>query len=635
MEKKRIKYLPFAILLNIIIAFTSCSIEEDYNNDTPIGDSEKKDVILSKDYIKGADTFLYSNGVAMSVATDSVGNEMCYRIFIDSLDFNNNEWVEEKALIVYCDSNYRPIYAGNLNGNLMQFFYSDKNTFSVTIFREGNEIAELPDIQMPDDFTVKVRAARDASVSDINTALSVLGLLQDAMTTNDMALALDIGSILVPEALPELVSENWSGLVNEGASLFLSYLGTHFSKAVSGYIGLMLTGIETVNAAKDWVVREYIGDITPKITFIELEGQSSVNIRVEFEGSGFASNMKEAPFYRIIYWKEQNGVLIEEYKTDSKVAKYGFNIDNIPLNSTGVYAFQVIVYPGLFENLDFLMRYYSYHSNIARIKIPPLYLTYLEQDHNYKATYKDGAVVASIKAAIDYQSEQDEVVLSYYNDYGIYIKNGDRELDLYSAKENGGNEYNITLHVPKESFTLNYNDYIAISDDIRIGVYTIDGYGIREYYDERTLQVIYDERPSITLQNVQLISTGPYSDNDKWDTKSNYVFSYELAGSLFIDGLYYSSFGTFWDTQFNREIRNYSDGLNRYGSGILYNWGDTYLSTYYGIYAIVNGKEIAPNNYMKFLGNANCIMVNSINVANSYSRSISTDGIMPSMNIDE
>ena len=116
------------------------------------------------------------------------------------------------------------------------------------------------------------------------------------------------------------------------------------------------------------------------------------------------------------------------------------------------------------------------------------------------------------------------------------------------------------------------------------------------------------------INNIWYTSTEPYTEeNDAgWDTHSNYTFSYELLGSFFFDALYYSSFGTSWKHQFEYEIYDFVDGSLEYSSGVIYKWGVEYPSTYYGIYGIANGKEIYPNNYIKFIGNASSIIVNSI-----------------------
>ena len=141
------------------------------------------------------------------------------------------------------------------------------------------------------------------------------------------------------------------------------------------------------------------------------------------------------------------------------------------------------------------------------------------------------------------------------------------------------------------------------------------------------------EKPSITIKNVWFTHTEPYTKaNDYgYDTKSSYTYSIEIEGAQSIAKLYHCSFGTSWRTQFDHEIPfSQKDGTTEYSSSIIYQSGINYPSTYLGAYGIsTDGETILPNNYIQFLGNANCIIVNSIGSSSRAYEKIRANTLMP------
>ena len=110
----------FMLFLFVILSFITGCAEK---NNEIIQDPDKNPEIDSpedinpQDCIKGAildsiidgtTTVVFSNGVAINLADDSIFG---HRIVIDSLDFEKEQWTEDKSVVIYCDSAFVPALA--------------------------------------------------------------------------------------------------------------------------------------------------------------------------------------------------------------------------------------------------------------------------------------------------------------------------------------------------------------------------------------------------------------------------------------------------------------------------------------------------------------------------------------------
>lgn len=506
---------------NIIKPVGGDETEEEYDEAFILSELENMEVgvICTPTYVDGADTYLFTNGLAMSVIRDSLSG---YCVLIDSLDLKESVWSESKRVSLYMDSLYRPIVAVGADSKL-SFDYNSDDSFSVTSYAADGTSKNI-DIAYGQRATTRA-SAEPSGLGGLCNGLDILGIVQDAFGNNGFGHVNALANLLT-KALPEGLPQDFASLAVSGVLLHpavAEFLVSRFGYVAGGPLGwaaLLATSFKTVEDFFAWLVEQKIGDCTPRITSVTLEGENSVSVRVEFVGAGFSSAHEDTPMYYIQYWKEVDGKRVGQNKTTShKEAKYGFFTEYISGLSGGKYAFQVILYPSSFYTLRNVL---NFSSNVMHAEIASLYLSEVAQKD---ASYYNGLLTISMKALTAYQSEGDRVVLSYYDEYGVYVQRGSRVKELYSSKANMGNEYYINLDFSKSDMDIETVEFKATpKESIKFGVYTKDGYGIVKYYDEQVPEISYTDAPkahtgeAVSVENTEATVECEFEDCLFWTT---------------------------------------------------------------------------------------------------------------------
>lgn len=234
----------------------------------------------------------------------------------------------------------------------------------------------------------------------------------------------------------------------------------------------------------------------------------------------------------------------------------------------------------------------------------PLQFKEIKQDYT---TYADDKVTVSMKTVIEVPSDED-MDLSSYKSYGVYVKNNitGRE-DYYSVQDNGSMEFWITLDIPRSEFETDYSLFTATCNKFLFATYTIDKDGKINRYDEQEPQIIYDQKPSLTFTNVQVGSPTAYP---QYDDNGEFLYNYYSAALQFdfnVEGAFWMNYvqsfvygGDWEDNEGPIEIVN--DGTYSNPSDMGYPDGsDMYFTYSYHIY-LNNGSSISSNNSVVFGG---------------------------------
>ena len=138
-------------------------------------------------------------------------------------------------------------------------------------------------------------------------------------------------------------------------------------------------------------------------------------------------------------------------------------------------------------------------------EISPLYLSEVTQD---EVSYYNDLLTFTMKAVTEYQSEEDRVVLSYFSDYGVYVQNGNQAKEFYSYKDNGSHDYYINFDFKKSDMNMDSGVEFKATPkvSIKFGVYTKDGYGIMNYYDEQIPDMAYTDSPEACTGELSSVS---------------------------------------------------------------------------------------------------------------------------------
>lgn len=459
-----------------------------FSSDEPIN------VVLSRDYIDDVKSYIFSNGIVLTEKEDSLQGKI---IMLDSLDVVQNQWSDEKSFMIYCDSTYKPFFAKN-SQNIFYFGYDEnRNLIEINATDlDGNIISPMK-ANARKNAILRVSTEGWTTGDDIGAALDLYGTVNTMYNPNRGNIAGTVTSWLA-KLLPQGIPQDLVGLT---PSLIEALNG-----GKAGLLGAILGYIKLIQHIGENRARSLIGDCTPYIKSACKEGNNSAVINVQI--AGVSSNTQCTPYYQIRYWQEVDGERTNvTYTTTPVKATNGTHPITIGNLHGGRYGFQVLIFPDLFLGYDNLIGLYNFRSNIAYVDIAPLHFKVLEQDYT---TYADDCVTVSMKAVIDFPSEQDETILSYYDSYGVYVhynNNVNQREDYYSVKENGSNEFYITLDIPRDEFSCNYSSFIATcSNKITFKTYTIEGWGIKEFYDEQEMELIYDEYPEVHTGEASSVS---------------------------------------------------------------------------------------------------------------------------------
>ena len=434
---------------------------------------ENLNVFYIPDYIKGTDTYFFSNGCTINISRDSING---FFIIIDSLDFKSNQWDEEKALALYCDSYFRPIMAVTKKGKT-QFLYDDiNNIINVRSIDLDGNIYELFGINMKNVNSAYYnmrRASTDENklLDGAINALDIVNIVR-SISQRDMN---SIYEVLAPRLIPDGIPKDIVLILKDGIE---TYLEKKIVNKALGLVGVVLDYVQLISDLRDWIVKLEIGDVTPKITNLEQTGNSLISLRIDFSGEGFLTSTNDIPCFHVNYWQEVEGRRVGNiFRTPSKDAKYGYLTESITNLKGGDWAFQVIVYPQKFSFNDFLIDNYNFRSNIMHSDIGRLYISEITQIKDY---YADNKVTISVRALLKYLTDEDKVILSAFDDYGLYIKQGNKAPELCSFKQNGSLDYFENFDFTKDEMYIDFNTYSANpKEDIKFGVYTINGFGLR------------------------------------------------------------------------------------------------------------------------------------------------------------
>ncbi len=503
--------------------------KDDPNEPTPDEDtdsSEELKVVYSPDYVKDSDTFLYSNGIAMNISKDTESEG--YYLFIDSLSFETGEWSEEKAFIAQCDPDFRPICATNADGDKIFFTYADNNTYSVTITTASGETKEQTGIQIPEQ--AQSAKIRSRASTEPNVALETINNVLDVLSVVDVLRGGDSNGLvgqMCANKLPEGIPQDLALLGMAAAEAFATRNPAAFVSLATAYTQLIID-------IKNWRVKLEIGDITPRITALEVEGENTVNVSINI--SNFVANTKSIPLYYVKYWQEVDGKRVGEiHQTGTKeITKEGDIIESVTNLAPGTYAFQVIVYPSSFIS-DFIIQQYNFRSNVMRAEILSLYPKVLQESTEYgffTLANKEHwyHTQTNMQADIDCKTEQDRNELATCQDYGVYILLEDGQINFYSTKTGPNNK--INFWIPRENYTLDYENYIATAS-IKMGAYTVKS-GSTTRYNEQEVEIVYDEFPSVRVT-----------------TKRDGFMEYSMNGALWIDYYITVCDGVSWDSRNN------------------------------------------------------------------------------------
>ena len=578
------------IIFVVCFSVNSCISNEDLTtNNTKESDLK---VVFSTDFIDNADSYLFSNGYALSVFNDNTDG---YKLFIDSLDFELNMWVKEKSMAIYCDSSLKPFIVTDCNGCIFEFTYSQDGMFDLKVIDIDDSVNTYENIPISYDSSSSITKSSPDYFKDLDNTLNIVNI---AMSVSDRK-----------ELITELVSDFFTdkvipdGLPNSFADLGLSSIGAYFNKNAMGYAGLALSYFELLDDVIDWRLQELIGCIEPFISSVSMSDNHNVDVRINFRGN-FQEGQNEIAYYHINYWKEVGGKQVGKiYRTSPQEVGYGFTTETVPMTSGGTYAFKVVVYPVSFVNSYFMSNNYSYSSNIYRFDVPPIYINNLKiinEDLIYNGEYLE----TEIAIELEFLSDTDENILSNYSEYGIYGVNSDGSKSFFSVQDNVGLGFILTLRLLKEDFNIDYNIFKAICDKTKIGVYVKDNYGIINYYNEQPIEVVYDKKPSILISNFAQGITVPYYDEDGRDLKTYVDIEFNITGALFIDAIFEYNVGTFdfegmlvrnnLDfTLSDNNIYNYTNSYNYFSS---YDEDIDPAYTYYGV--SVNGNDILSSKYV-------------------------------------
>ena len=488
---------------------------------------ENLNVFYIPDYIKGTDTYFFSNGCTINISRDSING---FFIIIDSLDFKSNQWDEEKALALYCDSYFRPIMAVTKKGKT-QFLYDDiNNIINVRSIDLDGNIYELFGINMKNVNSAYYnmrRASTDENklLDGAINALDIVNIVR-SISQRDMN---SIYEVLAPRLIPDGIPKDIVLILKDGIE---TYLEKKIVNKALGLVGVVLDYVQLISDLRDWIVKLEIGDVTPKITNLEQTGNSLISLRIDFSGEGFLTSTNDIPCFHVNYWQEVEGRRVGNiFRTPSKDAKYGYLTESITNLKGGDWAFQVIVYPQKFSFNDFLIDNYNFRSNIMHSDIGRLYISEITQIKDY---YADNKVTISVRALLKYLTDEDKVILSAFDDYGLYIKQGNKAPELCSFKQNGSLDYFENFDFTKDEMYIDFNTYSANpKEDIKFGVYTINGFGLRKYYNEQSFEMSYNRKPKAetggceTVDKTSAIVNCSYEGCAFWNIPCGIEYGYE------------------------------------------------------------------------------------------------------------
>ena len=265
---KLILHITFIICL--IINIDSCVSNEDLiTNNTETSDIQ---VVFSTDFIDNADSYLFSNGYVLSVLNEN--NAGSYKIFLDSLDFESNMWIEEKSVAIYCDSFLKPYIVTDYNGCIFEFMYSQAGMFDLKVTETDDHVNIYENIPISDYLSSSVTKSSPDYLQDLGNTLNIVNIAMSITDRKELVTEL-VSDFFTDKVIPD-------GLPTSFTELGLSSIGAYFNKNALGYAGLALSYFQLLEDVKDWRLGELIGSIEPFISAVSMPDNHNVDVRMNF-----------------------------------------------------------------------------------------------------------------------------------------------------------------------------------------------------------------------------------------------------------------------------------------------------------------------------------------------------------------
>lgn len=328
------------------------------------------------------------------------------------------------------------------------------------------------------------------------------------------------------------------------------------------------------------------------IVQFEIDG-SIPGVFQELSGWGIDVGTKSEPHQQRYYAKESSDdyyppkekVFTCEVKMkENEIADYGIERIAEIVITPYITFWNSSTFISYFDSQDYTVRIYGLE--FKELKQSEQTYTVDNYSVSMKAIHTDDIVSLSMKAIIDDSSDQVNVDLSSYESYGIYIKDKMTGDEYYnSVQENGNSEFNIVLNIPRNEFECDYSSLTAKCDRFLFATYTIDKENCINYYDERNPQLIYDEKPNITIINASV--TGIEKGYDAYGRPCYYTmceWKIAVTGTLWFDNIQlytYSDGGwSSWSTQSVSADGIYTVNARR----TYYPNSDIYSTSFYQMY---------------------------------------------------
>ena len=493
----------FMLFLFVILSFITGCAEK---NNEIIQDPDKNPEIDSpedinpQDCIKGAildsiidgtTTVVFSNGVAINLADDSIFG---HRIVIDSLDFEKEQWTEDKSVVIYCDSAFVPALAYT-KSEIYAFSKKSEREFDVVVTDlNGNYLSSVKDVEVNGPIFSRASTALD-NITKTEVCISITNALIHAIK-KDPSFIIDIGSLA------------FISLGDDIDGIFLDAFATKIAATLSGRIfGSVIFTVDVIKAAAQKYTWYCIGDCTPKILQAQQILQHEVEVNINF--SKVSSDSRKAPFYRAVYWYVSDNPLNQKkyYSTPVLLQKNGdiiLNIDNI--DRMGRIGMQILVFPDVFYNNglgfinnELLQEFYGYRSNIIYLDIKPMASFSVQQKSIEHIKNKFNV---KYSAELKFEDEKDK---QYYKDFGVRFVCGSHEY-MHSIKTSGTNgKIEFVVQLDKKEFNLDYNEFKALHPyKAEISAYyssTSDLF----FRDKNELPIVYEEKPFVSTGEVIFI----------------------------------------------------------------------------------------------------------------------------------
>ncbi len=453
-------------------------------------------------YAGNASAWLFTDGAAMSLSPDTA--LAGYRhLLIDSLDLSRGTWTSTGRVSICLDSQYRPVVA--IDGeHKMRFSYDTDGTFSVSVLHTDSTTEDVTSLSaMRGRKRVRHRTAA-TSMDSLCHALDVYCAAKEYVGSQPSVLVRGIASSL-SESLGKEFPDDFGSLVVSGeplASSVVDFLTGRFRSASSGSAGWTEAMASSDNATAEycrWVVEQELDDCTVTVVSADVEGRNDIVLKYMFSGDRFFDSGKPLPAYAIIYSRVDES--FAQYTTGTREIHEGFESRVFEDCSGAVYTFRIVMWPSSCAGHgDLFVR----TSNSKAAVVAPLYLSQLEQE---SASTSDSLLTVRMRVAVEYQTDQDRVQLSRW-DYGVYVKRGDADSVLYSAKNTGNSGY-IDLEFCRSELNMDYTAFRATPmEPIYFGVYTTEAGDITKLYDRLQAEIVYSEAPeAITGEVVDVSST--------------------------------------------------------------------------------------------------------------------------------